>query len=199
MSSDVPQGLKDIMKILNDTAEFLKVTAHEMYNLSKSLEKVEIDFRKLKISDDDTKITSPVELPEKEQESSKSEPLKKLESLEPYHRIPSKLIKPKHIEEKEIKRPQEEDLFSVRDKITTLMSRLRDEVNIGTNLASEQISIKEKENLNTLRGEMTKLYNRFKNIVKEEEFYDMTPEERTKALKDMAEAIQILTEEYEKD
>ena len=39
MPSDFPQVLNNIMKILNDTAEFLKVTAHEMYNLSKSLEK----------------------------------------------------------------------------------------------------------------------------------------------------------------
>ncbi len=46
--------------------------------------------------------------------------------------------------------------------------------------------------------EMTALYNQFKNLMEEQKFNNMTPDQRRKALEDMSEAIKILTREYDK-
>ena len=202
------KSIKDIKKILSETANFLKNTSDEMLKLSKSLFKAEKDFAKIKLLDVERTRESPinqlkdieaVEKLEVKEPIRKGGPPKRIQLEKPHPPIAPKDIRTESVDEIKLKRPEEKkDLSSVRNRITDLLDRLKEEVSIGTEISSSQIVSKDKENLSTLKSEMTQLYNRFKSIVKEDEFDDMTPEQRNRALKDMAEAIQILTDEYDK-
>ena len=195
------KAIEDVKKALSDTAHFLIKTADEMQKLGKSLIKAEKDFTKIKISDMEAISTPPSmeRIDKVEKIDKKVGPPKRIESEKTHPPIAPKRIKAEKTEVQRIEKPEvRKNLATVRDRISTLLDRLKDEVNIGTDLAAEQMVPKEKENLDTLKSEMTQLYNRFKSIVKEDEFYDLTPEQRSKALKDMAEAIEFLTDEYNK-
>jgi len=199
-SEKISKAFEDVRKVLSDTANFLRNTAEEMQKLSKSLLKAEKDFTKIKTSDIEAISTPPTleRIDKVEKIDKKVGPPKRIELEKPHPPIAPKHIETEKTEAIKIERPEEKNLTSVRDKISTLLERLKEEVSVGTDLAAEQMVTKEKEDLDTLKMEMTKLYDRFKTIVKEDDFYDMTPEQRSKALKDMAEAIEFLTDEYNK-
>lgn len=197
----ISKAIEDVRKVLSDTAHFLSNTAEEMLKLSKSLIKAEKDFIKIKTSDVEAVSEAPTleKIEEVKKIEKKVGPPKRMELEKPHPPVAPIRVKPEKTEVIKIEKPEErKNLTSVRDRISTLLERLKEEVNVGTDLAAEQMVDKEKENLDTLKVEMTKLYDQFRSIVKEDDFDKMTPEQRSKALKDMAEAIEFLTDEYNK-
>ncbi len=181
MPSDVKkltQGIKSLKKILNDSAELLKDTADKMFKFSKSLAKIEKDIGKIKVSKVETVSISSLEQPSAELVVKDIDEGKHVTKIGPPKRIESPHAPP-HVPPHAP--PQELETIPVEPS-----------KEIMPNLSQE------KETLGTISDEISGLLIRLKDLKDEEDIYKITSEQREKAIKDMAEAIKILTDEYNK-
>ena len=96
---------------------------------------------------------------------------------------------------------EKQDLIDLTDHMHGILDRLRNDVIVRDERerAQDEGDVADTQDLTSIKSEMSKVHDKFKKFMNEGEFYDMSPEEREKALKDMADAIHILTEEYRKE
>ena len=201
--------MKSIQDLLLEAADALKDTADRMYNISKSIKKAEKEFRKIEITEDDIKTAPLVEVTPKEEIKVEPEEKKDLRTSGPPKRITPKAtedaptleklpVKVEDARETEITK-EKKSLFNITDKISGLLDKLKEKVVVSAEKPEEKAVSEQNEGLSLFKNQISNLNDRFKTYMKRDDFEDMTPDQRKKALKDMAEAINILTEEYKKD
>lgn len=192
--------MKNIQKLLFEAADALKETADRIYNISKSIENTENDFKKIFINDGKVE-TTPIE-------ESKSKPIENA-TIGPPTRITPTItkeipirelppIKPEITEQQELTE-ERKSLYDITDKISGLFEKLKEKVVVRTQESVEKGVSEKEKGLVSFKNQISNLNERFKNFTKKDEIEDLTEEQRKKALRDMAEAINILTEEYNKD
>ncbi|MFX1258929.1 MAG: hypothetical protein ACFFAN_13810 [Promethearchaeota archaeon] len=199
---------KSLKKVEKDFANLKVLKVKKISSSEKNLPLKEQNIEKIKIKKKAPKIGPPQKIEQK-----KPPLLYNNEKSPSFHpdiprkTLPVPPIAPKKINQESITKKkfnnshEKESLVSVKKKISELLDRLKEEIIEGTDfdsISSKQKISQERESLDGLKDDMSKLYNRFKNLIEEDDFYNMTSEQKNKALKDMAEAIKILTDEYNK-
>lgn len=169
------QTIKNLERIVHRSANILKNSADELFKITEFLKEAEKDITKLSSDDLITskKVREPITFDKKNGISKKS---------------------------KIIISQDRESLVEIRNQIYNFLDDLKSKVAIE-DISLEIPTIKgvplSDEGLDNVKEDMADLYSNFKVLMEEDGFYHMSPEDRRKALTDMAEAIKILTKEYD--
>lgn len=92
---------------------------------------------------------------------------------------------------------EKESMETITNQMHGLLEKLKTKVISNAPPEVEQ-KLDAPDDLTSFREKMNDVYRKFKSFMSEDELQEMKPEERKQALKDMADAIRILTEEYYK-
>lgn len=197
----ITRVLKDIKKVLGKSAKFLQNSGEQMQKFGKSLKNAENDIGKIITSSGDITLTTPTDI--QQIDGAKKVKIGTPKRIEPLKLHPPPEVKKSKSEiQNEVKLESSQEktsLINIKNQISKLLDNLKHEVLLVSDSDEtfvENSVVPEKSNLDTFKAKMSKLYGRFRKIIKEDEFYDMTPEQRSKALKDMEDAIKILNKEY---
>lgn len=93
---------------------------------------------------------------------------------------------------------EKKSLSRLTDKMHGLLDKLKKDVILEPTTPKASPFEKGKSSLSQLKERMSGLYDKLKTFTNEDQFYNMTETQRKQALKDMADAINFLTNEYHK-